>query len=177
MQIHSQNCQANYKAESVTSVPVSSLFILRLLKRLVLTFKDTQWANLQATQPLKVPKSDQICWFQWEKPPYWDISEKRQNPSLGMALKTNILLNCHPTHSKLSNQVSFRTYRRFIAFCSQGRNSKFLLITKIPWMCYQLLLLYLWTSEKVRNFDAQTWAPEPLLYNQSKNTVLAEMDI
>ena len=124
MQIHSQNCQANYKAESVTSVPVSSLFILRLLKRLVLTFKDTQWANLQATQPLKVPKSDQICWFQWKKPPYWDISEKRQIPTLGMALKTNFLLNFHPTLSKLSNQVSFRTYRRFVVFLFTGPKLK-----------------------------------------------------
>ena len=44
-------------------------------------------------------------------------------------------------------------------------------------MCYQLPLLYLSTSENIRNFDAQTWAPEPLLYTWSKNTVNAEMDI
>ena len=60
MQIYSQNYQANYMAVSITSVPILSFFTLWLLKPMVLAFEDTQWANLQVTQPFKVPKSDHI---------------------------------------------------------------------------------------------------------------------
>ena len=60
MQIHSQNYQANYMAVSITSMPILSFFTLWLLKPMVLAFEDTQWTNLQATQPFKVPKSDKI---------------------------------------------------------------------------------------------------------------------
>ena len=60
MQIHSPNYQANYMAMSITSMPILSFFTLWLLNPMVLTFEDTHWANLQVTQPFKVPKSDQI---------------------------------------------------------------------------------------------------------------------
>ena len=60
MQIHYQNYQANYMEVLITSVPILSFFTLWLLNAMVLAFEDTQWANLQVTQPFKVPKSDQI---------------------------------------------------------------------------------------------------------------------
>ena len=61
MQIHSPNYQITKLHGRVDyQCAYFEFFTLWLLKPLVLAFEDTQWANLQVTQPFKVPKSDQI---------------------------------------------------------------------------------------------------------------------